>query len=73
VTSPLKLVAHQRPGTAYPDGANHLTVDCSVNWIKWEKLLQINTFDTSTRLFYFYQDDLGNINPADVRYLQIKP
>jgi prepilin-type N-terminal cleavage/methylation domain-containing protein len=73
VTSPLKLVAHQRPGAAYPDGANHLTVDCSVNWIKWEKLLQINTFDTSTRLFYFYQDDLGNINPADVRYLQIKP
>jgi prepilin-type N-terminal cleavage/methylation domain-containing protein len=73
VTSPLKLVAHQRPNAQYPDGANHLTVDGSVNWIKWEKLLQITTFDTSSRLFYFYQDDLGQINPADVRYLQIKP
>jgi prepilin-type N-terminal cleavage/methylation domain-containing protein len=73
VTAPLKMVAHQRPNAQYPDGSNHLTVDGSVNWIKWENLLQITTFDTSTRLFYFYQEDLGQINPADVRYLQIKP
>jgi prepilin-type N-terminal cleavage/methylation domain-containing protein len=73
VTSPLKLVVHQRPNTQYPDGANHLTVDGSVNWIKWEKLLQINTFDASTRLFYFYQEDLGQINPASVSLLKIQP
>jgi prepilin-type N-terminal cleavage/methylation domain-containing protein len=73
VTSPLKLVAHQRPNAQYPDGANHLTVDGSVNWVKWEKLLQINTFDTSSRLFYFYQDDLGQINPASVSSLKIQP
>ncbi|HSY18153.1 MAG TPA: prepilin-type N-terminal cleavage/methylation domain-containing protein [Candidatus Acidoferrales bacterium] len=73
VTSPLKLVAHQRPGVSYPDGANHLTVDGSVAWIKWEKLLQITTFDTSSRLFYFYQEDLGQINPATISQLQIAP
>ncbi len=73
VTSPLKKVAHQRSNAAYPDGANHLTVDGSVNWIKWEKLLQINTFDPSTRLFYFYQDDLGNISSANLNYLKIQP
>jgi len=73
VTSPLNVVAHQRHGTQHPDGGNHLTVDGSVNWIKWENLLQITTFNTSTRLFYFYQNDLGLINPADVRYLQIQP
>ena len=73
VTSPLKLVAHQRPNAQYPDGANHLTVDGSVAWIKLGKLLQITTFDTSTRLFYFYQDDLGQINPATESQLQITP
>lgn len=73
VTSPLKLVAHQRHGTQYPDGANHLTVDGSVNWIKWEKLLQITTFDTGSRLFYFFQEDLGQISSANISYLRIRP
>jgi prepilin-type N-terminal cleavage/methylation domain-containing protein len=73
IASGVKLVAHQRPNAQFPDGANHLTVDGSVNWIKWEKLLQITTFDTSSRLFYFYQDDLGQINPATVSSLKIRP
>jgi prepilin-type N-terminal cleavage/methylation domain-containing protein len=68
-----QLVAHQRPHSLFPDGANHLLVDGSVNWVKWERLLQLNTFDTSSRLFYHYQDDLGQINPADLPYLKIKP
>jgi type II secretory pathway pseudopilin PulG len=71
--SGVKLVPHQRAHAQYPDGANHLTVDGSVNWIKWENLLQITTFDTAARLFYFYQSDLGKINPADIPYLKIKP
>jgi prepilin-type N-terminal cleavage/methylation domain-containing protein len=70
VASPLKAVVHQRPNAPYPDGANHLTVDGSVNWYKMQSLLQITTFDASTRLFYFYQDDLGKINPADVPLLK---
>ena len=70
VTSPLKLVAHQRPNAPFPDGANHLTVDGSVSWIKMENLLQITTFDTGTRLFYFYQSDLGNINPLNTPSLK---
>ena len=71
--SGVNLVAHQRPKAQFPDGGNHLTVDGSVNWIKWEMLLQFNTFDTSSRLFYFYQNDIGQINPADLIYLKIKP
>jgi len=68
VTSPLKLVAHQRPNAPFPSGANHLTVDGSVNWIKMENLLFITTFapdGLSTRLFYFYQSDLGHMNPLN--------
>lgn len=71
--SGVNLVAHQRRNAQFPDGANELAVDDSVNWVKWENLLQITTFDTSARLFYFYQDDLGKINPADVPALKIKP
>jgi prepilin-type N-terminal cleavage/methylation domain-containing protein len=71
--SGVNLVAHQRPHAQFPDGANHLTVDGSVNWIKCEQLLQITTFDTSDRLFYFYQDDLGKINPASVPALMMQP
>jgi prepilin-type N-terminal cleavage/methylation domain-containing protein len=66
-------VAHQRPNALYPDGANHLAVDGSVNWIKWELLLQITTFDTSDRLFYFYQSDLGQITPASANGLKVQP
>jgi prepilin-type N-terminal cleavage/methylation domain-containing protein len=66
-------VPHQRPNAAFPEGANHLLVDGSVSWVKWERLLQLNTFDTTSRLFYHFQDDLGAINQADVPYLKIKP
>ena len=70
--SGVKTVAHQRTGAQYPDGANHLTVDGSVNWIKWEKLLQITTWNPSY-IYYFYQDDLGTISSANLNYLKIQP
>jgi prepilin-type N-terminal cleavage/methylation domain-containing protein len=72
-TSGVNLVAHKRLNKQYPDGSNHLTVDGAVNWIKWENLLQITTFDTEDRLFYFYQADLGKIPLSDVQALKIKP
>jgi hypothetical protein len=53
-------VPHQRPGTVHPDGGNQLTIDGSVHWVKWEKLMMINSYDvtqtSSGRFFYFYQD-----------------
>jgi prepilin-type N-terminal cleavage/methylation domain-containing protein len=58
------LVAHQRPGARFPDGGNHLTVDGSVHWIKFENTLAITTFWVGTYNYYFYQEDLGAMNPA---------
>jgi prepilin-type N-terminal cleavage/methylation domain-containing protein len=52
---------HQRHGTKYPDGGNTLTSDGAVSWIKIEKMYQITTYNMSTRLWYFYQDDLSPI------------
>jgi len=68
--SGVNKVAHQRSGAPYPDGANEVMVDGSATWFKWEKLLQLNTYDTASRLFYFYQEDLGQMSPAG---LAIKP
>jgi prepilin-type N-terminal cleavage/methylation domain-containing protein len=58
------LVAHQRPNARFPDGGNHLTVDGSVHWIKFENTLAITTFWVGTYNYYFYQEDLGSIKPV---------
>jgi len=57
----------------YPAGGNHLLVDGSVSWVKVEKLYQITTYDTATRLWYFYQDDLSTIPAAQLAALKWKP
>ena len=58
------LVAYQRHGNRFPDGGNHLTMDCSVHWIKFENTLAITTFAPGVYNYYFYQQDLGSMNPA---------
>jgi prepilin-type N-terminal cleavage/methylation domain-containing protein len=64
------FVAHQRAGAHFPDGGNHLTVDGSVHWIKFENTLAITSFASGTYKYYFYQDDLGTMNPAVIPSLQ---
>ncbi len=61
--SKIGLVAHQRPGAQFPDGGNHLTVDGSVHWIKFEQTMALTTFWVGTYNYYFYQEDLGSMNP----------
>ena len=56
---------HKRPGTSYPDGGNTLTADGSVRWIKVEKMYQITTYQLQTRLWYFYQEDIGSMTPVN--------
>ncbi|HVU09406.1 MAG TPA: prepilin-type N-terminal cleavage/methylation domain-containing protein [Verrucomicrobiae bacterium] len=66
------LVAHQRTGARFPDGGNHLTVDGSVHWIKFENTMALTTFWVGTYTYYFYQEDLGAINPAFAGALKAK-
>jgi prepilin-type N-terminal cleavage/methylation domain-containing protein len=65
-------VAHQRSGARFPDGGNHLTVDGSVHWIPFENTLAITSFNPSAYQYYFYQKDLGSINPLTIPKLQAK-
>jgi prepilin-type N-terminal cleavage/methylation domain-containing protein len=63
-------VAHQRAHALFPDGGNHLTVDGSVRWIKFENTLAITTFWPGVYNYYFYQDDLGSMNPSVAAAIQ---
>ena len=64
---------HTRHGAGYPDGGNQLLVDGSVHWVKVENMYEITTYSTSTRLWYFYQDDLSTIPAATLASLKFKP
>jgi prepilin-type N-terminal cleavage/methylation domain-containing protein len=62
--------SHVRPKKPFSDGGNELTADGSVAWIKIERMYRITTYSTSTRIWYFYQDDLSSIPPATLTTLQ---
>jgi prepilin-type N-terminal cleavage/methylation domain-containing protein len=64
---------HLRHGSAFPDGGNELQVDGSVHWVRAEDLYEITTYSTSTRLWYFYQDDLSSIPAASLAALKFTP
>ena len=64
---------HIRPNSAFPDGGNQLQVDGSVHWVKAENMYEITTYSTSTRLWYFYQDDLSTIPANQLLALKFKP
>jgi prepilin-type N-terminal cleavage/methylation domain-containing protein len=64
---------HRRPGARHPDGGNHLLADGSVYWVKAEKTYQITTYNTDTRRWHFYQDDLSTIPAHQLSTLKFKP
>jgi len=64
---------HKRPGGRHPDGGNHLLADGSVSWVKVEKLYKITTYDTASRQWYFYQDDLSSIPATQLAVLKFTP
>ena len=61
---------HPRPGAGYPDGGNHLLADGSASWVRVERLYQITTYDTASRKWYFYQEDLSSIPAATLATLK---
>lgn len=61
---------HIRHGAMYPDGGNELAADGSVAWIKIEQMYRITSYDTSTRKWYFYQQDFSSIPAASLATLK---
>lgn len=64
---------HRRPKTGYPDGGNELVAGGSVSWVKVESMYEITTYSTSTRLWYFYQEDMSSIPAASLNALKFHP
>jgi prepilin-type N-terminal cleavage/methylation domain-containing protein len=64
------LVAHKRLNARFPDGGNHLTCDASVHWVEFENTVAITTFAPGVYNYYFYQADLGLVNPLVVPKLK---
>jgi len=66
-------IPHRRLNAKYPDGGNQGMTDGSVAWVSWQNTLQLNTWDPTTYLGYFYQSDL----PPDIQtpaiMLALKP
>ena len=71
--SGIHRVAHQRSHAQFPEGANHLRVDGSVDWVRCENLLQLTSLDPTTYVYYFNQDDLGSIAAPTVSLLKPVP
>jgi prepilin-type N-terminal cleavage/methylation domain-containing protein len=65
---------HRRRGTGFSAGGHTLQVDGSVHWYRIETMYQITTYSTSTRLWYFYQDNLDSVfSPAQLATLKWVP
>ncbi len=62
--------SHKRPRAAFSNGGNELTADGSVNWYKIEKMYRITTYSTTTRIWYFYQQDFSSIPAATLATLK---
>jgi hypothetical protein len=56
------LPAHKGK-SGLPDGGSEVFIDGSARWVKAKEMYFIHTWKTSTCEIYFYQEDLGLLEP----------
>jgi len=57
------LPAHKAKGGSLPDGGNEVFIDGSARWVKAKEMFYIHTWNANTCEIYFYQEDLGALEP----------
>jgi predicted type IV restriction endonuclease len=61
------IPGHTNPGEFWPAGHNQVYVDGSADWVPLFNMYYIHTWNTSgARIAYFWQDDLGELDPASL-------
>ena len=64
------LPAHKRPSSNLPSGANEVFIDGSARWIKAKGMMFIHSWAPGREL-YFYQEDLGALEPFRASLLKV--
>jgi prepilin-type N-terminal cleavage/methylation domain-containing protein len=66
-----KMPQHLSCGKAsgVPQGGNNLYIDGSARWVKFEKMYFLHSWNTTDRIAYWYQDDLGACDTPQIRSL----
>jgi len=57
------LPAHKSGSGSLPAGGNEVFIDGSARWIKANEMFYIHTWNAATCEIYFYQEDLGLLEP----------
>jgi len=57
------LPAHKSDSTSLPAGGNEVFIDGSARWVKASEMYFIHTWSLTTCEIYFYQEDLGLLEP----------
>jgi len=60
-------------GDSHPAGGNILFVDGSANWVKFAKMLFMNTDNLSYTRLFAYQEDWGNLTASQLRLMEPHP
>jgi prepilin-type N-terminal cleavage/methylation domain-containing protein len=63
---------HKGPG-GIPQGGNHVYMDGSARWVKFDRMLFIHSWSTTDRDAYFFQEDLGPDIEKNIAKLKARP
>jgi prepilin-type N-terminal cleavage/methylation domain-containing protein/prepilin-type processing-associated H-X9-DG protein len=63
-------VPHPASKQNHPAGGNILFVDGSANWVKFQNMYFMNTFDSSVARIFAFQEDWGNLTASQLNLMR---
>jgi hypothetical protein len=65
------MPAH-KDSESFPAGANEVFIDGSARWVMADTMTYLHSWNPSTATLYFYQDDLGQLEPRRSELATVK-